>query len=141
MPLNMLVVDDSLPMRMIIIKTIIASGYKKADFFEAANGIEAIDLLNNEWMDIVITDYNMPDMDGMTLLSEMKKNADHASIPVLIITTEGSKKKVEEFLEHGAAGYIHKPFTPESIRQKLIEILGEIENDGKNENSHEDFDF
>ncbi len=141
MSYKMLVVDDSLPMRSIIIRTIKASGFTDAEFLEAGNGKEALDVLNNEWLDLVITDYNMPDMNGMELIQEMKKDDILNAIPVLVVTTEGSKQKVEEFIEKGAAGYVKKPFTPEAIRSELVKILGEAEDEGSFEDGDDDLDF
>lgn len=141
MSYKMLVVDDSLPMRSIIIRTIKASGFTDAEFLEAGNGKEALELLNNEWLDLVITDYNMPDMNGMELIQEMKKDDILNAIPVLVVTTEGSKQKVDEFIEKGASGYVKKPFTPEAIRSELVKILGEVEDEGSFEDGDDDLDF
>ncbi|MDY6903081.1 MAG: response regulator [Thermodesulfobacteriota bacterium] len=141
MAVNILIVDDSLPMRAVIKKTIKASGYGAASFFEADDGRQALDILQNQWLDIVVTDYNMPDMDGMTLLANLKADDLLASIPVLVITTEGSRQKEREFMEKGAAGYIKKPFTPEEIRNKLKQILGDIDEPGDLGESDEDLDF
>jgi two-component system chemotaxis response regulator CheY len=141
MAVNILVVDDSLPMRSVIIKTIKVSGYGSANFLQASNGREAIKTLEEQWVDLVITDYNMPGMDGMELISEMKQDETLRSIPVLVVTTEGSQMRVEEFIKKGAAGYIQKPFTPEVIRMKLNKILGEIKDEEPVESSNEDLDF
>ncbi len=141
MAYNMLIVDDSLPMRSVIKKTIKASGYGTTEFFNAAHGIEALKILQDEWMDIVVTDYNMPEMNGIELIREMKKNELLASVPVLVITTEGSQKMIQEFMDSGASGYIKKPFTPESIREKLTEILGEPDHEEDLDDSDEGFDF
>lgn len=127
MAYNVLVVDDSLPMRSVIKKTIKASGFKVGQFFDAANGIEALQILKKEWLDLVLTDYNMPGMDGLELIKEMKKDETMDSIPVVMVTTEGSQLRVKEFIETGAKDYIKKPFTPEAIRQKLNRIMGETE--------------
>ncbi len=141
MTVNLLIVDDSFPMRSVIIKTIKASGFGAANFYQAADGTEALKVLEDEWMDLVITDYNMPDMDGLELISEMKKDDDLCTIPVIVITTEGSQKKVEEFKEKGAAGYVKKPFTPEIIREKLTQILGEMQDEDSIEDDDDELDF
>ena len=99
--------------------------------FEASNGREALDLLEREWLDLVLTDYNMPEMNGLELLDAMKKNENLMSIPVVMITTEGSKQRVEEFLDKGAMAYIKKPFSPEEIKQKLNRIMGETSDEDK----------
>ncbi len=140
MSFNILVVDDSLPMRGVIKKTIRASGFAMADYEEAADGIEALEVLKEKWVDIVITDYNMPNMNGIELIEAMKKDDKLNSIPIVVITTEGSSTKVEEFTTIGAAGYIKKPFTPEAIKAKLHEILGESCDEGFEEDD-DDLDF
>lgn len=125
MAYNVLVVDDSLPMRAVIKKTLKASGFDVGRFFDAGNGKEALAVLKQEWLDLVLTDYNMPDMNGMELISSMKGDEVLKTIPVVVITTEGSQQRVKEFLDKGAADYIKKPFTPEEIRNKLTRIMGE----------------
>ncbi len=141
MAVNMLIVDDSLPMRSVIIKTIKASGFGAANFYQASDGNEALIILKDEWLDIVITDYNMPDMNGLELILEMKTDSELNNIPVIVVTTEGSQKKVQEFMEQGASGYVKKPFTPEMIREKLTQILGEMEDEEELENSDDGLDF
>ena len=111
---------------MVIKKTIAACGFDTGQIYEASDGREALSVLQQEWVDLVITDYNMPDMDGMELIAEMKKDEVLTSIPVVVVTTEGSQKRVNEFIEKGAADYIKKPFSPEEIRDKLKHIMGEV---------------
>lgn len=141
MAYKVLVVDDSLPMRSVIKKTIKASGFGDTAFFDASNGQEALAVLQEEWIDIVVTDYNMPEMNGIELIQEMKKDEVTSTIPVLVITTESSQAKVAEFMEKGASGYIKKPFTPEAIKEQLIQILGEADYDAGIEESDNGFDF
>ncbi len=142
MAFNVLVVDDSLPMRSVIKKTIKASGFKVGQFIDASNGKEALDILKEQWLDLVLTDYNMPDMNGLELISAMKKDEVLRTIPVVVITTEGSRQRVEAFMEEGAADYIKKPFTPEEIRKKLNHLMGETEDgEGSPDNGDEAFDF
>jgi two-component system chemotaxis response regulator CheY len=142
MAYNILIVDDSSPMRAVIKKIIKASGFDVGKFFEAANGQEALTVLNKEWLDLVLTDYNMPDMNGLELVEEMKRDEALASMPVVMVTTEGSKERVEEFMAQGIMGYIKKPFTPEQIKQKLIEIIGETKDEKQPfGNGDEELDF
>ncbi len=141
MAFTILVVDDSLPMRKVIRKTIMASGFAMADYDEAADGAEALGILREKWIDIVLTDYNMPGMNGLELVNQMKGDELLRSIPVVVITTEGSKVRIDEFREKGVAGYIKKPFTPEEIRAKLYEILGEPHDDEGYESSDDGIDF
>ncbi len=141
MSVNILIVDDSLPMRSVIIKTIKSSGFGAANFFQAGDGKEALKVLKDEWLDLVVTDYNMPDMNGVELITEMKKDEGLSSIPIIVVTTEGSQKKIDEFIEKGATGYVKKPFTPETIREKLTQILGEMEDEDSFEDGDDGLDF
>ena len=90
----------------------------------------------------MITDYNMPDMDGLTLIGEMKNNEELKTIPVVMVTTEGSQERIQEFMEKGADGYKKKPFSPEVVRDKLKQIMGETQDgDGSPENGDDELDF
>ena len=142
MAFNVLIVDDSAAMRAVVKKTIKVSGFKVGEYLEAADGKEALDILANAWIDLVLSDINMPNMNGLELLAEMSKDQDLKPIPVVMITTEGSDKSVQKSEELGARGYIKKPFQPEDVKRVLNQIMGEPE-DGESEydESDEDFDF
>mgnify|MGYP000108933150 CR=1 FL=1 len=142
MAYNVLIVDDSTSMRAVIKKIVKASGFNVGKFFEASNGVEALKVLNEEWLDLVLTDYNMPDMNGLELVEEMNKDDHLKSIPAVMITTEGSRERVEEFMAKGVIEYIKKPFTPEQIKQKLKHIMGETEDEEQRyDNGDEELDF
>ncbi len=144
MAYNILVVDDSLPMRGVIKKIVKASGFNVGQLFEAGNGREALDVLNDQWIDLVLTDYNMPDMDGLALLEAMGIDETLSSVPVVMITTEGSQQRIDEFMAKGAADYIKKPFTPEQIKQTLQPIMGETQDEDEDsdaDGSDDGFDF
>ena len=141
MSYSILIVDDSLPMRSVIKRTIKAAGYGNADLLEAANGQEAMDLLKNNWVDIVMTDYNMPVMNGLELIKNIKKDEISKDIPVIVISTEGNESKIQEFMDSGAEGYITKPFTAEAIRDLIVNILGEVDYEEDLDASDDDFDF
>jgi two-component system chemotaxis response regulator CheY len=140
MAFNILIVDDSNSMRAIIKKIIRISGFNVGNCWEAADGKEAMKVLKNEWVDLVLTDINMPNMDGMELITVMKKDQLLRSIPVVMVTAEGSEKRVQEAMKLGAKGYIKKPFLPEDIKNALTKIMGEAEDaqrpyDGDHERS------
>jgi two-component system chemotaxis response regulator CheY len=140
MAFNILIVDDSNSMRAIIKKIIRISGFNVGECWEAADGKEAMKVLKNEWVDLVLTDINMPNMDGMELITVMKKDQLLRLIPVVMVTTEGSEKRVQESMKLGAKGYIKKPFLPEDIKNTLTKIMGEAEDaqrpyDGDDEKS------
>lgn len=142
MAYNVLIVDDSPPMRAVIKKIIKASGFNVGNFFDAGNGKEALGILKEAWLDLVLTDYNMPDMNGLELICRMKTDEILKTIPVVVITTEGSQQRMKEFMEKGAADYIKKPFTPEELRNKLNLIIGETEHgEGSPDKGDETLDF
>jgi len=127
MAFNVLVVDDSSSMRAVIKKIVKISGLRVGECWEAADGKEAMNVLSNQWVDLVLTDINMPNMNGLELVKAMKEDELLKSIPVVIVTTEGSEKRVQEFMSLGASGYIKKPFQPEDIKAILSSIMGETE--------------
>ncbi|MDO3380052.1 response regulator [Geoalkalibacter halelectricus] len=105
-------------MRAMICATLEALG--DFDIFEAANGFEALRLLPRESFDLVITDINMPDINGLELVSFIKRNDQYKTIPLVIVSTEGSERDREKGLKLGANAYLVKPFSPEEL-QKLVE--------------------
>ena len=129
MGLNVLVTDDSATMRAMIIKTLQMSGLPVTAYHQAANGREGLELLGREWIDVVLLDINMPEMDGIEMIEKMKANPDFAAIPLIVISTESSQTRIEEIRDKGVE-FIHKPFTPEQVREVLVKVLGEFENAG-----------
>ena len=127
MAFNVLIVDDSSSMRAVIKKTLKVSGFNVGQFLMAGNGKEALKVLEGQWVDIILTDINMPNMNGIELLTEVKKDEMLKSIPVVMVTTEGSDKVMQESMGLGAQGYVKKPFRPEEIKGILNSIMGEEE--------------
>jgi two-component system chemotaxis response regulator CheY len=123
MAFNVLIVDDSMTMRSVIRKVISISGFDVGNFFEAGDGKEALEILNEQWIDLVLSDINMPEMDGLTFLKKMREHEVYKNIPVVMITTEGSRACIDEAMSLGVKGYIQKPFRPEVIKEKLEEIM------------------
>jgi len=141
MPYSILIVDDSMPMRSVIKKTIRAAGYGKSEFLEAANGQEALKLMKNNWVDMVLTDHNMPVMNGLEFIRTVKTDDLLSPIPVVVISTEGNQSKIREFLEVGAVGYLSKPFAAEAIRDLIVKFLGEVSYDEDSDDGNENLDF
>ncbi|WP_321494285.1 response regulator [uncultured Desulfobacter sp.] len=127
MSYSILIVDDSMPMRSVLKRTLAAAGYVSSKIFEAANGKEALTILSGEWIDVILTDYNMPEMNGLDFLKQVKAEALFKELPVVVISTEGNDLKIKEFMDAGASGYITKPFSPESLRDLIVSILGEAD--------------
>jgi two-component system chemotaxis response regulator CheY len=141
MSYSILIVDDSLPMRSVVKRTIKAAGYGSSEFLEAANGQQALELMRNSWVDMVITDYNMPVMNGLDFIRCIKQEELLKNIPVVVVSTEGNQSKIEEFMDSGAAGYITKPFTAEAIRDVIVNILGEAGYEDTFDEGDQDLDF
>ena len=141
MSYSILIVDDSLPMRLVIKRTLKAAGYGKSEVLEAANGRDGLDLMRNNWVDLVLTDYNMPEMNGLDFLKALKEDELFQDIPVVVISTEGNESRIREFMECGASGYITKPFAPEAIRDLIVNILGKAEYEDDDNDGDEKFDF
>lgn len=111
---NILIVDDSKSMRMLIKKMLESSGLFSSNIMEAENGQAALDLMETQKMDLVFTDINMPVMTGLDMVKEMKRKS--YNIPIIVITTDGSHATVVEAIANGAVGYIKKPFNAEMIK-------------------------
>ena len=123
MPLDVLVVDDSAAIRKILQRVLAQTELPLGTILEAADGIEAIERLKNHKIGLVLADINMPNMDGIELLTKMRENQQWKLIPVVMITTEGSQQRVLEAVDLGAAGYVRKPFTADQIKEKLAGLL------------------
>jgi len=113
--MKILVVDDSVTMRRIIINTLKSAGL--TDLVEAGNGVEG--LANMEGIELVLTDWNMPEMDGLTFVKELRGSPVYSDVPIIMITTEGAKKEVIEALKQGVNNYVVKPFTKDVLLEKL----------------------
>lgn len=121
MSVKVLVVDDSPTMRRIIINALNKIGY--SDIGEAANGKEALDALRSEEYRLILTDWNMPEMNGEQFVRELMQDEKLKSIPVIMVTTRGMKEDVITAVKLGVKGYIVKPFTPEVLKQKIEDAL------------------
>jgi two-component system chemotaxis response regulator CheY len=121
--MKILSVDDSRILRQIVKNAVEILGY---DFLEAENGKKAFEILEKEGADIslILLDWNMPEMDGITFLKKIKSDERFKNIPVTMLTTEGEKTKMIEAVKAGAKNYLTKPFTQENLITKIQESLG-----------------
>jgi two-component system chemotaxis response regulator CheY len=126
MALNILVVDDSSVMRAMIIKTLRLSQLPLGEVLEAPNGQEALRVLDGKWIDLALVDINMPVMDGEEMIDRLRQNPVTEDLPVIIISTEGSETRKEVLMQKGA-GFVHKPFTPETLRDTILKTLGGLD--------------
>jgi len=122
--LNLMVVDDSPVMRAFIQKVIALTGLETGTIYEAENGEEALRLLRESWVDLVLTDVNMPRMNGEELLRQLESDDLLRAIPVLVVSTDSTDVRVQRLLALGARGYITKPFLPETLRDEVEKALG-----------------
>jgi two-component system, chemotaxis family, chemotaxis protein CheY len=120
---NVLVVDDSAAIRKILQRVLRQTGIAIGEIYDAGDGQEALEVLKTKEIGLVLSDINMPKMDGLQLLAAMKNTPRWRDIPVVMITTEGGETKVGEAVKLGAAGYVRKPFTADQIKEKLAGIL------------------
>ena len=124
MAYTIMVVDDSETIRTVLERTIGMTKLPVDAIIKAENGKDALDKLADNWVDIVFTDINMPKMNGIELVDSMNDHPELKDIPVVIVSTEGSKARIEELRSKGIKGYLRKPFTPENIRDIILETLG-----------------
>jgi len=123
MSVDVLIVDDSAAIRKILQRMLGQAGVTLGKVLEAGDGVEALERLKIQTVNLILSDINMPNMDGIQLLTELKSKAESKHIPVIMITTEGGEAKVMEALELGASGYVRKPFTSNQIKEKLVGLF------------------
>jgi two-component system chemotaxis response regulator CheY len=125
MAYTVLLVDDSETIRMAMIRAFSMAKLPMDEIIQASDGLKALEVLKSRWVDMVLTDINMPNMGGMELVAAMKSDAELSEIPVAVISTEGSETRIQDLLKRGIAGYLRKPCKPEDIRDLLHKTLGE----------------
>jgi two-component system chemotaxis response regulator CheY len=123
-PARVLIVDDSSVMRKIVGRSLRQAGLEILEVLEASNGSEALSLVKENSLDLILSDINMPVMDGLEFVRQLRRIESAKHIPVIMITTEAGEAHVVEALSLGASGYIRKPFTPEQIKERVISLLG-----------------
>ena len=122
--LKVLIVDDSSVMRKIVERALRQGGLDLGEVLEAANGAEALVEVKKASLDLILSDINMPVMDGLEFLKNLAGVEEAKGVPVVMITTEGSEARVVEALSNGAKGYLRKPFTPEQVKERVAPLLG-----------------
>jgi two-component system, chemotaxis family, chemotaxis protein CheY len=122
--LKVLVVDDSAVMRKMVVKSLSIAGLPVEQIFEAPGGHEALAILNEQWVDIVLCDVNMPNMSGVELVERMAKDGLTAKIPVVMVTTERSEVRIAQLKQLGVTAYLNKPFRPEALAEAVRDSVG-----------------
>ncbi len=123
MPLDLLIVDDSAAIRKILQRVLHQAEVSLGTVYEASDGVEALAILKEKTVQLIFSDINMPNMDGIQFLTQLKANEAWKQVPVVMITTEGSQAKVMEAAQLGASGYLKKPFTPDQIKDKIVGLI------------------
>lgn len=124
-PIRALIIDDSSVMRKIVERSLRQAGLNLSQVLEAGNGADALAIVRSNPLDLILSDINMPVMDGLEFVRRLKVEGLAANVPVVMITTEGSESQVVEAVSSGARGYIRKPFTAEQVKEHVIAILGQ----------------
>lgn len=123
MPLDVLIVDDSAAIRKILHRVLEQTDLQIGKVWEASDGMEGLAVLAANQVGLILSDINMPNMNGIEMLAKIKENNALTQAPIIMVTTEGSQEKVMQALELGARGYVRKPFTPDQIKEKLVGLL------------------
>jgi len=124
MALNILLVDDSTTVRAVIARSLELAGVPVGNLHQAANGREALAILGREWIDLVFADLCMPVMDGEALVDRLHETGVITNLPVVIVSSAGSEPRIARLLEKGVRDFVHKPFTPERIREVVDQVMG-----------------
>jgi len=118
-----LIVDDSSVMRKIVERSLRQAGIEGLVVLEAGSGTEGIDLLKAKQVDLILSDINMPSMDGLEFLRQIRAQNLAPGVPVVMITTESSEEHVKQAIQAGAQGYIRKPFTAEQVKERVLPLV------------------
>ncbi len=121
--IRVLIVDDSSVMRKIVERALRQAGLEPMVVLEAASGVEGLDALRGGAVQLILSDINMPSMDGLEFLRQLRAQKLADGVPVVMITTESSEEHVRQAIEAGAQGYIRKPFTAEQVKERVLPLL------------------
>ena len=123
MALSVLVVDDSSVMRSMIIRSLRLSGLDLNEVHQASNGEEGLRAIEDNWIDLALVDLNMPVMSGEEMIRRLRANPDNSDLAIVVVSTEGSVTRIARLKSLGAE-FVHKPFSPEVLRQTIMELTG-----------------
>ena len=121
--LDVLIVDDSAAIRKILQRVLRQTDLPIGTVYEANDGAEALEALKNQPVGLILSDINMPNMDGLEFLTRVRADEAWKTLPIVMVSTEGSHAKVLEAVERGASGYVRKPFTADQIKEKLTGLV------------------
>jgi two-component system, chemotaxis family, chemotaxis protein CheY len=128
MVFNTLVIDDSAVMRKMVARTLRMSGVPVGEVHEAGDGAEALEVMEDNWIDLALVDINMPVMNGEEFIRRVRADESKRDLAIIVVSTESSETRIRALQDYGAA-FVHKPFTPEMLREKIIQVTG-VSDDG-----------
>ncbi len=131
MAYNILVVDDSSITRRVVKRVLSLTGLDVGEIYEAQDGIEALEILGDQWVDLVFTDLNMPRMGGIELIGKMAEDHRIESTPVIVVTSDRDELRLAELKAKGVSACINKPFRPEVLRDVVKQVLGDSTSGGE----------
>jgi two-component system chemotaxis response regulator CheY len=124
--IQVLIVDDSSVMRKIVERSLRQAGLDPMVVLEAGSGVEGLEVLGNQTVQLILSDINMPAMDGLEFLRQLRSRELAVGVPVVMITTESSEEHVRQAIAAGAQGYIRKPFTAEQVKERVLPLLAAV---------------
>ena len=119
-------VDDSTVMRKIVERSLRQAGLDPLIVYEAGSGTDGLEMLRTKTVDLILSDINMPSMDGLEFLRQLRSQNLAPGVPVVMITTESSEEHVKQAILAGAQGYIRKPFTAEQVKERVLPLLNAV---------------
>jgi two-component system chemotaxis response regulator CheY len=122
--IRVLIVDDSSVMRKIVERALRQAGLDSMVVLEAGSGVEGLEVLRTEAVQLILSDINMPSMNGLEFLRQLRAQKLAEGVPVVMITTESSEEHVKQAILSGAQGYIRKPFTADQVKERVLPLLG-----------------
>ncbi len=122
--MKILIVDDSSTMRKVLMRSLHEAGFGGAEIAEAGDGVEGLAAMGAGLPDLILSDINMPNMNGIDFVKNLRTRSDTNSIPVVMVTTESAHAAILETMANGANGYVVKPFTPDQLKEVVTEVLG-----------------
>jgi two-component system chemotaxis response regulator CheY len=125
--MRVLIVDDSSVMRKIVERSLRQAGLDSIVVLEAGSGVEGLEVLSHQAVHLILSDINMPSMDGLEFLRQLRTQNLASGVPVVMITTESSEEHVKQAIVSGAQGYIRKPFTAEQVKERVLPLLAAVE--------------
>ena len=123
MSFRVLIVDDSPAMRNFVHRVLAVSGLDVGAVFEAGDGLEALELMSREWIDVILTDINMPRMDGEAFVEKLAQSGAYAAVPIIVISTDATTARMDHLHALGVRGYLAKPFLPEALREEIERVM------------------